>query len=707
MPIQNLECPPFWHGIARVDVRAWMARVILWLGTAALTVYGVREMLRIITVNGDPTVLQQVMVAFFALTLLWISHAAASALAGLIPSRRIRLEAHPAEPTRTALVMPVYNEDPLRVTAALRAMAEGLAELGAAGGFEIVVLSDTTQPDAWMRETQSVSSLREALRDVMPVWYRRRWRNTGRKVGNLHEFIERWGARYDYMITLDADSLIAAATLVRLKQAMQADPDLGLLQTVPRLAGRQSLYARLQQFGSFLYGPPTARGVAAWSGNEGNYWGHNAIVRMKAFASACGLPELSGRKPFGGPILSHDFVEAALLRRAGWKVRMAQTWEGSYEESPPSLIDLAVRDRRWAQGNLQHAKVIGTAGLLLHNRLHFVLGIFSYLSSPLWLILLLLGLALSVQAGLHQPEYFDTPFQLFPNWPKFDSQRMLALFGFSFAVLFVPKVLGALAALVSRRTWLAVGFPELVAGILLELILSAIYAPVQMLLQSRHVYEILTGRDSGWQAQQRGEGTCTWRQSWRFHRGHTLAGVVMGASFALLAPELLWWLSPVLAGLLLSVPMSRVSGSVLAGRLLARIGLLLTPEEVDPPPVVARRDALLKEARALPEDPLRWLAGDAAARSRHLAGNLPPPDEVPGEPDADHLTARQKLLDARYLDEALGWLTPRERMWVAADAALLQQLAELPRMALGDGGFDDSGVVADRDCAQQLVAGRA
>ncbi len=305
MPIQSLEYPPTWRRISRFDAGACLARIILWLCTAGLTAYGVGEMLGIIAVNGEPTTLQRVMVFFFALTLAWISHAAASALAGLLPARRIRLESRPAQATRTALVMPIYNEDPQRTTAGLRAMAEGLAKLGAADGFEIVIVSDTTQPDAWIRETHAVCLLREALRDTMPVWYRRRWRNTGRKVGNLHEFIERWGARYDFMITLDADSLIEADTLVRLQQAMQADPELGLLQTVPRLVGRQSLYARLQQFSSFLYGSPTARGVAAWSGNEGNYWGHNAIIRMAAFAGSCGLPELSGRKPFGGHILSH------------------------------------------------------------------------------------------------------------------------------------------------------------------------------------------------------------------------------------------------------------------------------------------------------------------------------------------------------------------------------------------------------------------
>jgi membrane glycosyltransferase len=296
MPTQNLNLPYSWRRTRWFDTRAFAGRIILWLGTIALTAYGVHEMLAIVAVNDTPTPLQRVMVVFFGLTLAWISQAAASAIAGLLPSRRTRLEPHPATPTRTALVMPIYNEDALRTTASLRAMAEGLAERGAASGFEILILSDTTQPDAWITETQAVAALREALRDVMPVWYRRRWRNTGRKVGNLQDFIERWGGRYDFMITLDADSLMEADTLIRLQQAMQADPKLGLLQTVPRLVGRASVYARLQQFGSRLYGPPAARGVAAWSGNEGNYWGHNAIVRIEAFASSCGLPVLKGRK---------------------------------------------------------------------------------------------------------------------------------------------------------------------------------------------------------------------------------------------------------------------------------------------------------------------------------------------------------------------------------------------------------------------------
>ena len=226
---------------------------------------------------------------------------------------------------------------------------------------------------------------------------------------------------------------------------MQADPRLGILQTVPMLIGHDSLFARIQQFAGRVYGGLIARGVAAWSGNEGNYWGHNAIIRVAAFAEACGLPQLPGRKPFGGHVLSHDFVEAALMRRAGWKVRMAPDLDGSWEESPPSLVDVAMRDRRWAQGNLQHSKIIGADGLALTNRAHFVIGIMSYLSSPLWLMLLIVGFALTLQATLIRPEYFSRTFQLFPDWPRFDAERMTRLFIFTMAVLFMPKVLGLLA----------------------------------------------------------------------------------------------------------------------------------------------------------------------------------------------------------------------------------------------------------------------
>ena len=676
MPTANLRRTPVAAFDHQLDWRVALARGVAITGTLAIIVYGIREMLAIVRV-ADPTILQDVLVGFFALTLSWIAQAAASAIAGLIPRRRLSLAPAGQPLARTALVMPIYNEDPRRTAAALQAMGESLHAHATDGAFEIVMLSDSTLADAWIRETQSVRGLRAALAPTVPVWYRRRWKNVGRKAGNIQEFVERWGGRYEYMVILDADSLIDGETMVWMVRAMMADVTLGLIQTTPRLVGRMSLFARLQQFAGRVYGGVIARGVAAWAGDDGNYWGHNAILRITAFASSCGLPQLPGRKPFGGHILSHDFVEAALMRRTGWKVRMADECGGSYEESPPSLVDVAIRDRRWAQGNLQHAKVVGAAGLRWHSRMHFAFGIMSYLSSPLWLMLLLIGLALAVQGQLRGPSYFHSTIQLFPSWPRFDSKRMLSLFMFSMAVLFTPKLLGFLGTLIGRRARRPLGFIRLTFGTALEVVLSALFAPVQMLLQSRYVAEIVLGRDAGWSSQQREEGRVTWHDAWRFHWGHTLAGALLGVTFWFLSRQLFWWLSPALLGMLMSIPLSVISGSLRAGRWLARIGLLATPEELQVPDIVRRRDALCPARERDPADVLGALVSDAAARNWHIGLNAPLPERPRGDPDPDRLTAQQKIREAHSLAEALGFLSAAERVQVAADPQLLQQLSSL------------------------------
>jgi membrane glycosyltransferase len=574
--------------------------------------------------------------------------------------------------------MPIYNEDPQRTMTALQAMAEALAGIGANACFEIVVLSDSTNADAWIRETLAVGRLRTALDGRMVLWYRRRWRNVARKSGNIEEFVQRWGARYDHMIVLDADSLIDARTLLRLAQVMHADPALGILQTAPQLIGAATFFGRLQQFAACVYGPVITRGLAAWSGNAGNYWGHNAIIRMSAFAASCGLPELKGRKPFGGHVLSHDFVEAALMRRAGWKVCMATQLGGSWEESPPSLIDIAVRDRRWAQGNLQHLKIITASGLSLTSRVHLGIGIMSYLSSPLWMLLLGIGFALALQAHLIRPEYFSHDFQLFPTWPTFNTELMTALFWFSMVVLLTPKLLGFARALLSKQIREGGGgVIGVSASVVLETVLSALYAPVLMLIQSRHVLEVFLGRDSGWKSQRR-DGSSSWAEAWSYHRKHMLASCVTSVIIWFLSPELLIWVSPALLGLFLSVPLSRLSGSRSVARALAAVGLLRTPEERHPPALVSRRLALLASAEALPEDGLRHLARQREARLAHIQGNLPRPADPRGRPDPHAFTAEQKLVDARTLDEALAWLTPVERVEVAASARMLAQLAALP-----------------------------
>jgi membrane glycosyltransferase len=679
MPPQDLRRRPPRRSRAAITAGVLFARCILIAVTLGVSAYGTYQMLQVVRF-ASMTLLQGMMIFFFSISLGWIAFSAASVLAGASKRRESIPAADPAVSTSlTALIMPIYNEDPRRTMTALQAMGEALVKIGANRGFEIVVLSDSTDADAWIRETLSVDRLRSALVGFVPVWYRRRWQNIARKSGNVEDFVKRWGGRYDFLIVLDADSLIDAPALVRLAETMQADGNLGILQTAPQLIGAKTLFGRLQQFAACVYGPVITRGLAAWSGDSGNYWGHNAIIRTAAFAQSCGLPQLKGRKPFGGFVLSHDFVEAALMRRAGWKVCMTTELGCSWEESPPSLIDIAVRDRRWAQGNLQHSKIIGTAGLSILSRLHLGIGIMSYLSSPLWLLLLSLGFALALQAHFLRPEYFSQDFQLFPTWPRFDTELMMALFWFSMIVLLVPKLLGLLRALLTKRIRDgAGGVIGVCSSVLLEIVLSALYAPVLMLIQSRYVFEIFMGRDSGWKAQRRDGGGTSWAEAWSFHKRHVLASCVTAVIVWYLSPALLAWVSPALLGLFLSVVLSRASGSEMIGRVLSRVALLRTPEEARPPPLVVRRQELIAAAPPLPHDGLHFLARDAVARAAHSHGNLARPADARGQPDPHALTAAQKLVDARTLEEALAWLTAAERVQVAGDPRLLDRLAALP-----------------------------
>ncbi|MYZ46710.1 glucans biosynthesis glucosyltransferase MdoH [Propylenella binzhouense] len=680
MPTQDLrawcaQLPP-----DGTDLRVVWARLVTFGGGFALTAFGLYEMIRVVSLGGI-TILEGIMTVLFTVTFSWIALAATTALAGVIAGPRMRTLASARTPltTRTALVMPIYHEDARRTTACLQAMAEDLARVGAGGAFEIVVLSDSTNPDAWVRETLAINRLARDLAGVMPVWYRRRWHNTAKKAGNVKDFVEHWGGRYDHMVVLDADSLMSAETLVCLVQAMQADPKLGILQTVPVLANGRTLFARLQQFAGRVHGPIVARGLAAWQGFDGNYWGHNAIIRTAAFAGACGLPDLPGRKPFGGHILSHDFVEAALIRRAGWRVEMASELTGSWEESPPSLIDVAIRDRRWAQGNLQHSKVIGARGLAWPSRIHFATGIMSYAASPLWLLLIVAGLALSAQAHFIRPEYFAKDFQLFPTWPRFDSERMIQLFILTMGVLFFPKMLGLIRGLLEPELRRGCGGAlALVGSTLLEIVLTSLYAPIMMLVHSRHVFEILTGNDAGWSKQRRGQGGSDWYEPMVRHRWHTGFGVGIVILATFISPAMIGWLSPIILGLVFAIPLSWMSGNARIGTDLAHAGLLLTPEETAPHPILRRADAIEAGLPDLPEDGIAIIIADPAARAEHFDRVGEPPAAHRGHPEPELLTAATKIREATTRREALAWLKGRERLFVASHRTLAEALAQLP-----------------------------
>ncbi|MGY9046718.1 MAG: glucans biosynthesis glucosyltransferase MdoH [Rhodobacterales bacterium] len=374
MPTQDLRKAPARQRIWQTP-QVYLARITAFGGAAALTIYGFMQM-NLVFGNETSTTLQSLLLGFFTVTFGWIALSSTQALAAVFSGRREVANESSDRPltSRTAIIMPVYNEDPATTCAALQAIGEAIADRGEGSAFEIFLLSDTTDPAVWAQETACFSRLRQGLKGKMQVWYRRRFDNVGRKAGNLREFVEQWGARYDHMLVLDADSLMAADTVITLARRMEAAPRLGILQSVPVLMGGTTVFARIQQFAGRVYGPIIARGVSAWQGLDGNYWGHNAIIRVKAFAECCGMPELPGRKPFGGHVMSHDFVEAALIRRGGWQVRMDTDLGGSWEGAPQSLLDLAARDRRWAQGNLQHVKVVGARGLSASNRAHFLIG---------------------------------------------------------------------------------------------------------------------------------------------------------------------------------------------------------------------------------------------------------------------------------------------------------------------------------------------
>lgn len=658
-------------------------RLLTFGGGLLLTGYGTFEMYGVVSVTSV-TLLQWLLLILFSINFSWIALAFCSALIGFFALLKKPAPEVAIAPLtqRTALVMPVYNETPSRIFAALQAMIEEIERLGQGHAFDVFVLSDTTDSNVWIAEERTFLALRARVQTQMNIYYRHRPRNIGRKSGNIEDFVTRWGGAYPFMLVLDADSLMSGDCIIGLAHAMEHDPDAGIIQSLPLITNRNTFFARLQQFAARIYGPVIATGLALWSGREGNYWGHNAIIRTKAFADHAGLPILSGKPPFGGHILSHDFVEAALIRRAGWSVYMLPHLRGSYEESPPSLIDLSVRDRRWCQGNMQHARVIGAKGLTLPTRQHFATGIMSYLASPFWLAQLFVGILLVLQSTYVRPEYFTQQFSLFPSWPRFDSERALALFELTMGILLAPKFFGLILSILNKQERRACGGAiMLTLSAVLEILVSALVAPIMMLIQSGAVMQILFGRDTGWNPQRRDDGSIPLNDIIRRHRLHVALGVIVAITAFIISPSLFGWMSPTIIGLVLSIPLSAASSSLALGLTLKKLNLLLIPEEGEIPPVIARTNALQADYKALnfdEADGLEALALDKTLCEAHL-GMLPPvPRRHRGDIDAERAVAEAKLADAQTLSDAINWLKPKERSLILSDRALLHLVTNLP-----------------------------
>src|SRR5271157_4100690 len=679
---------------SRRERRAWanpraaatpiLARLVVFGGALALTAYGAYQMYKVVGV-GTITALEWVMVFLFVVTFSWVAISFTSSIVGFL---WLLAHAHKREPLpaslseKTAVVMPIYNEAPSRVFGAMQAIIEDVERTGLGSAFDYFFLSDTTDANVWIAEERAFLAMRERLPHAR-VYYRRRRKNSSRKAGNIADFVTRWGGHYPQMLVLDADSVMSGDAVVRLAAAMEADPDSGIIQSLPLVINRNTMFARLQQFAARIAGPVFAAGPTAWMGRDGNYWGHNAIIRTRAFADHCGLPDLPGRPPLGGHILSHDFVEAGLMRRAGYTVYMLPDLGGSYEESPPSLIDLAARDRRWCQGNLQHARIIGARGFTLATRQHLAHGIMGYLASPLWMAQLLVGIVLVLQSHYIRPEYFTADFSLFPAWPRFDYERALQLFELTIAILLAPKFLGLLIALIDTKTRRGSGGAlALVASTIVEIVISAALAPIMMLIQSGSVAQIVSGRDTGWNPQRRDDGSIPFRAIARRHRTHMLLGLITLFAAALISPSLIVWMSPTIAGLVLSIPLSWASGQLWLGLGMRRIGLLRTPEETSPPPVVERANALAAELARTGhdhDDALLTIWADPVLRAVHESFLMEAPRHRRGEVDVDQAVAAAKLSEAQTIEDASAWLRPRERLAVLGDRALIAALVHLPK----------------------------
>lgn len=574
--------------------------VILSVLTAISGVYIMFDILR----ANDLTALEAIILLLFGISFTWLALAFWSGVFGFVlqmlqidplslkSTKGLTADTSPLT-TRTAVVMPVYNEDTQRVIAGFEATLRSLEQTGEIAHFDFFLLSDTTNLTIAQAERDAWQLLQERLGDLgKQAFYRRREKNIGRKVGNLAEFCQRWGANYEHMIVLDADSIMAGECLLKMVRAMQANPRTGLIQTIPIPVRQTTFFGRFVQFAAVLYSPMLATGLAFWQSDAANYWGHNAIIRMRAFIDHCGLPTLAGKAPFGGDILSHDFVEAAMLRRAGWDVFLLSDLEGSYEEVPCNIIDYAKRDRRWVQGNIQHLGIVDTQDLHPISRMHFLLGAIAYITSLIWLLMLVLSTADAVVRAINSNVYFTEVYQLYPNWPIAKTELIIALILLTTALLMGPKFLGVVVALVHRRAQFG-GAGAIIKGAFIETIFAVLIAPIMMVYHAYFVISVLLGFKVNWDSQEREGRLLPWGECIARTSKMSIAALVWGGMTYTYAPIFFWWLTPVITGLILASALVRYSSSLDWGRSTKAHKIFLSPSEVIADPVLVHLDDLL------------------------------------------------------------------------------------------------------------------
>ncbi len=543
-----------------------------------------------------------VMLALFAVTLPWTTigfwnAAIGFALmtfardpAGLVAPHLRTITGREKIASATALLICIRNEDARRVAANLEWMIERLVATGEARWFHLYVLSDTSDAGIAAEEERMAEALAARFGERLAVTYRRRESQTGFKAGNIRDFCERWGARHEYAIVLDADSLMTPAAMLRLVRIMQVEPRIGILQTLVTGLPSKSAFARIFQFGMRLGMRSYTLGAASWQGDCGPYWGHNAILRLGPFIEHCELPVLPGKPPLGGHVLSHDQLEAVLMRRAGYEVRVLPDEDGSWEENPPTLTEFIRRDLRWCQGNMQYFRFLATPGLQPVSRGQLVLAIAMYLGAPAWLGFMVLGLVR------------DAPWR---------PDLGIALLVVTLAMSLAPKAATLADVLARRRPRQAYGgTPRIVASVILEFVLSMLIAPVCAVAVTLFLLGLPFGRRMTWNAQQRDAEGLPLREAALRLWPQTALGFVLAAACWHAAPGAVWYWAPLVVGLAGTIPLAMLTAHPRLGRAFAASGLCRVPEE-RPPGGVAVEHA---RAATLPFEPAPAYA-DGSART--------------------------------------------------------------------------------------------
>jgi membrane glycosyltransferase len=507
-----------------------------------------------------------------ALIGLWLLHFRGDAMAQVAPYAPAGDAPMPLH-IKTAIFMTVRNEDPGRAILRLKTVKASVDATGEGGAFSYFVLSDTNNPEVGAAEEKAVAAWKAADPDGDRIVYRRREVNTAFKAGNVHDFCERWGRDYALMLPLDADSLMAGPEIVRMVRMMQAHPKIGILQSLVVGMPSSSGFARIFQFGMRHGMRSYTMGQAWWVGDCGPFWGHNALVRIKPFHEQCGLPILSGKPPLGGHVLSHDQVEATLMRRAGYEVRVLPEERGSWEENPPTMLEFAQRDVRWCQGNMQYTKLLNLPGLYPMSRFQLVWAILMFAGIPAWTLMLALLPVATYQSR---------------DIPDFPVTLASGLYITFFVMYLMPKIAGLLDAMLTRGGVRRYGgWLRFVAGAAIELVFSFLQGAVSTIRTSIFMIGLLFGKSVVWGGQSRDAQKLSWEDAAWSLWPQTLFGILVCGALLVIQPAVFWWSLPLTAGYLLAVPFAVLTAEPRFGRFLQWLGICGIPEDFTTPAEVS------------------------------------------------------------------------------------------------------------------------